>query len=296
MWLCTLFQAGAVLSFLLPEPPLSPAAAAPARSFARATRASDSGPLGRHGGGCYRAAGPRRPPAAAAAAWRRPEPYTGDCLPAVQLRACSNKAVPNRQSPPHAWLGAGHALRRTRSRTKLWAWAFQRPHTSEPSTTSVCGPLRASSGYAARLRRSATRSTAAAHGCGGLDRASGDTSVPSQHCAPPLRSAPCTTRSSLRRSDPIASRATRTRFTILARLARSPVRGHTSAWSPTAVQRQRLSQATPQSDLCSGRWERGGRLGWDRSEPSSCLRSCLGSQKCLTTVWNRVGTRLWAQS
>ena len=54
------------------------------------------------------------------------------------------------------------------------------------------------------LRRSATRSTApstaAAHGCGCPDRVSGETSVASQHCAPPLRSAPYTTRSSLRRS------------------------------------------------------------------------------------------------
>ena len=97
---------------------------------------------------------------------------------------------------------------------------------------------------------------------------------------------------------PTASRATRTqaRSTILARLARSPVRGHASASSPkrpaaplqpwggphmhVAVQKQRLSQATPQSDLHSGRWERGGRLCWDRSEPSTCMRSGLG---CLRT-------------
>ena len=45
----------------------------------------------------------------------------------------------------------------------------------------------------------------------------------------------------------------------------------------------RLSQATPQNDLHSGRWERGGRLSYDRSEPGTCLGSWLGAQQCLRT-------------
>ena len=62
----------------------------------------------------------------------------------------------------HGWRGAlivRYALRRTRSHTKLRAWAFQWPPTSEPSTTNVCGPPRTSSGYVAR----SLRSTAAQH-------------------------------------------------------------------------------------------------------------------------------------
>ena len=207
-------------------------------------------------------------------------------LPAApQRRACSNKAVPNRQSPPHAWLGARHALRRSRSRAKLWAWAFQRPHTSEPSTTSVCGPLRTR--VCGTLAALGHAQHGAVHGrCAWLwgprSRERGHKRSVAALRSPAVLRAPCTTRSSLRRScvptcgavvwanhccgttcpsDPIASRATRTCFTILARLARSPVRGHASAWSPNAVQRQRLSQATPQSELRSGRWEHGGRLG-----------------------------------
>ena len=101
--------------------------------------------------------------------------------------------------------GARYALRRTRSRTKPRAWAFQRPPTSEPSTTSVCGPPRVSSGYAA-LRgvlaalSSTAPSTAVAHGCGCPRSRERGNQRASQHCASPLRSAPYTTRSSLRRS------------------------------------------------------------------------------------------------
>ena len=152
--------------------------------------------------------------------------------------------------------GARWALTRTSWRTRLRAPSFHRPPTSEPRTTSFCGPARASSGYAACLRRSATRSAAPSmvtvHGCGCPVRVSGDTSVASQHKAPPCGVAPYTTRSSLRRSSaptfgavvcashcwgttwpsaPSASRATRTQAcsTIFARLASRPVRGHASA-------------------------------------------------------------------
>ena len=100
--------------------------------------------------------------------------------------------------------GARWALTRTSWRTKLRAPSFHRPPTSEPRTTSFCGPARASSEYAACLRRSATRNAAPSmvtvHGCGCPVRVSGDTSVASQHNAPPCGVAPYTTRSSLRRS------------------------------------------------------------------------------------------------
>ena len=85
--------------------------------------------------------------------------------------------------------GARRALTRTSWRTKLRAPSFHRPPTSEPRTTSFCGPARASSGYAACLRRSATRSAAPSkvmvHGCGCPVRVSVDTSVASQHNVPP---------------------------------------------------------------------------------------------------------------
>ena len=140
---------------------------------------------------------------------------------------------------------------------------------------------------AACLRRSATRSTApstaAPHGCGCPDRVSGETSVASQHCAPPLRSAPYTTKSGLRRScAPICGRWCWPATAAERPGLRTPLlpgrpaprlaprswpawRGvqcasTQSAWSPkrstaprqpwgVAVQRQRLSQAAPQSDL-----------------------------------------------
>ena len=89
--------------------------------------------------------------------------------------------------------GARWARTRTRSRTSWCAPAFHRPPTSLPSTTSCWGPL-FSSGYAALFRRSATRkaapSCAAAQGCGRPVRVSGDTSVASQHRAPPRCVAP----------------------------------------------------------------------------------------------------------
>ena len=84
----------------------------------------------------------------------------------------------------------------TRSRccTKRPASPFQRPPTSEPRTTSSCGPPLQSSGYVDRLRRSATLSTApsvsAAPGCGCPVRARGETRVASQHSAPPRGVAP----------------------------------------------------------------------------------------------------------
>ena len=53
--------------------------------------------------------------------------------------------------------GARRARRRTRSRTKCCAVAFQRPPISEPSTSSFCGPPLASSGYVLCLRRSAAQ-------------------------------------------------------------------------------------------------------------------------------------------
>ena len=85
--------------------------------------------------------------------------------------------------------GARCARIRTRSRTSWSAPWLHRPPTSEPRTTSVWGPPAHSSGYASRLRRSATRRTApsvaAAPGCGKPVRVSGETSVASQHSAPP---------------------------------------------------------------------------------------------------------------
>ena len=96
--------------------------------------------------------------------------------------------------------GARWALTRTSWRTNLRAASFHRPPTPEPRRTSFC-LAHASSGYAAYLRRSATRSAAPSmvtvHGCGCPARVSGDTSVASQHNAPPCGVAPYTTRSSL---------------------------------------------------------------------------------------------------
>ena len=84
--------------------------------------------------------------------------------------------------------GALQARARTTSRTSPREPPFQRPPTSAPSTKRRCGPSAASSGYVARLRRSATRraapsapSTSALHGCGCPARVSGDTRVASQH-------------------------------------------------------------------------------------------------------------------
>ena len=97
------------------------------------------------------------------------------------------QASPSTSRPPSTAGGARRARRRTRSRTKCCAVAFQRPPISEPSTSSYCGPPLASSGYVLCLRRSATFS-AAPSGCPVLVR--GDTSVASQHSAPPLAVAP----------------------------------------------------------------------------------------------------------
>ena len=206
--------------------------------------------LGQRGGGCRRAAGLLRLSVAAAVASRGPRPCQR--LPVH----CDRKHTPPTPRPCHGGCradgrrGAVGLQAHNRSRTKRRAWAFQRPPTSHderlrpaPRELRVCGVL-------ATLSRSAAPSTAAAHGCGCPE--SGDTSVASQHCAPPLLSAPYTTRSSRRRScaptfgavvwashccgttwpsDPTASRATRTqaRSTSLARQARSPARGHASA-------------------------------------------------------------------
>ena len=83
---------------------------------------------------------------------------------------------------------------RTRSRTRRNAPSFQRPPTSVPRTTSRCAPPMLSSGYAARLRRSAilsaAPSVAAAHGCGCPARVSGETNVASQQRALPSGVAP----------------------------------------------------------------------------------------------------------
>ena len=93
-----------------------------------------------------------------------------------------------------------------------------------------CGPPLASSGYVLCLRRSATfsaaPSTSTVHGCGCPVLVRGDTSVASQHSAPPLavalvavvRASHCCTTWP---SAPTASRATRTqaRSTTFARLA-----------------------------------------------------------------------------
>ena len=142
--------------------------------------------------------------------------------------------------------GARCARIRTRSRTRWSAPSLHRPPTSDPRTTSFWGPPALSSGYASRLRRSATRRTApsvaAAPGCGKPVRVSGETRVASQHSAPPRGVAPPVRRvhvggrgvgQPLLRDDfcpsaPTASRATRTqaRSTILARRARRPLRGH----------------------------------------------------------------------
>ena len=85
--------------------------------------------------------------------------------------------------------GARRARRRTRSRTKRCAPALHRPPTSQPSTSNFCGPPRESSGYATRLRRSATckaaPSTSAVHGWGCPVLVKGDTRVASQQKAPP---------------------------------------------------------------------------------------------------------------
>ena len=86
--------------------------------------------------------------------------------------------------------------RTTRSRTKHCAAGFQRP-ISEPRTTNFCGPPLASSGYVQCLHRSATfsaaPSTSTVHGCESpvlVILVQGDTSVASQHRAPPLAVAP----------------------------------------------------------------------------------------------------------
>ena len=212
----------------------------------------------------------------------------GDCLLHSNGKHAPPTPHPTAVAAAHTAGGAQYALRRTKSRTKLRAGAFQWPPTSEPNTTSVCGPAqvlgtRRACGARPRATRRRPRPL-----CGCLDRACEDTSLASQHCAHPLFSAPYTMRSSLRRScvptcgavvwanhcgttcpsDPTASRATLTqaRYTISARLARSPVRGHEGACRRSGQLRlcsyvvarrgccAKLSQATLQSDLHSGRW------------------------------------------
>ena len=147
------------------------------------------------------AAGPRRRPAAGAAARGRPmlcwRPLVGP-----PRTACSTIAVSSSPRPLRGWLAklAGLSLAPAGGRSCV-PRSFHRPPTSEPRTTSCCGPAHASFGYAACLRRSATRSAAPSmvtvHGCGCPVRVSGDTSVASQHNAPPCGVAPYTTRSSL---------------------------------------------------------------------------------------------------
>ena len=137
--------------------------------------------------------------------------------------------------------GARWALTRTSWRTKLRAASFHRPPTPEPRTTSVC-LAHTSSGYAAYLRRSATRSAAPSmvtvHGCGCPVRVSRDTSMAFRSTTRRRGVAPYTTRSSLLWSSAptfgavvCASHCSRTQAcsTIYARLASRPVRGHASA-------------------------------------------------------------------
>ena len=167
---------------------------------------------------------------------------------------------------------------------------------------------RASSGYAASLRRSATRitapSTVAALGCGFPERVSGDTSVALQHCAPPLLIAPYTTRfrddlafrSHRFPGDPHSrtlhdlgppggeSRA-RARKCLIAEAIYFPAAAMRRP-AGAAMQGQRSSQATPQGDLHSVRWMCSRRISQDRSKPRACLRSSLGSQERLGTGWH----------
>ena len=130
------------------------------------------------------------------------------------------------------------------------------PSASQARTHKRCGPGRSSSGYAARLRRSATAMAApsreAAEGWALPSRVRGDTSVTLQHKASPSGVAPYTTKSRRRRSaestpgadvrashccgttwpsGPTASRAMRTQACSrgFARRASRPVRGH-AAW------------------------------------------------------------------
>ena len=146
--------------------------------------------------------------------------------------------------------GARYALRRTRSRTKPRAWAFQRSPTLEPSTTSVC------------LRRSATRSTApsmaAAHGCGCPDRVSGETSVASQH------------------HDEVES------ATVLRSDLRGGGVGQPLLRKPAgvAVQRQRLSQAAPQSSEMPG----GGGVSPSVSVNALVLPRLEAMPQCVSTL------------
>ena len=82
---------------------------------------------------------------------------------------------------------------RCENRRRSWASLPHRPPTSDASTTSRCGPGRASSGYRASLRRRATSIAAPS----GLPSAcTGDTSVTAQHSASPRLVAPYKTKSS----------------------------------------------------------------------------------------------------
>ena len=87
---------------------------------------------------------------------------------AVVLTACyttTDNMLHQRRPQPDAIArrtvgGARHTRMRSRSSTKRKTSPFQRPPTSEPSTTSFWGPPAANSGQAALLRRSTTRSSA----------------------------------------------------------------------------------------------------------------------------------------
>ena len=152
--------------------------------------------------------------------------------------------------------GARCARSRTSCVTRRIDSTLQRPPASQARTHKRCGPGRSSSGYAARLRRSATAMAApsreAAEGWALPSRVRGDTSVTSQHKASPSGVAPYTTKSRRRRSaestpgadvrashccgttwpsGPTASRAMRTQACSrgFARRASRPVRGH-AAW------------------------------------------------------------------
>ena len=168
------------------------------------------------------------PPSPAAAA-------PGSPSGAPQLQACSTNAAPNGQSLPRARLegavrpethqvsheAAGLGVPANKYRFKFahrhavswFVQTTQTPQKRHRSTSRSVGLTGAETQrgkqdqrlspspreFWARATRSTAPSTAAAHGCGCPDRASGDTSVASQHCAPPLLGAPYTTRSSLRR-------------------------------------------------------------------------------------------------
>ena len=147
------------------------------------------------------------PPGCAGARQMPPSSVDASARCCAQLRNPHQRRCQPAVAAARSTGGARRDRTRTRRRRRSWASLPQRPPTSDGSTTSFCGPGRASSGYRASFRRRATSIAAPSRsrlpGCGIPSARRGDTSVTSQHSASPRLVAPYKTKS---RRRPIVGR------------------------------------------------------------------------------------------